>query len=42
MTAPLTTPGTDTEYDVAFDHPWKVSVWVDPINLMSYVTFVFR
>ena len=42
MTAPLTTPGTDTEDDVAFDHPWKVIVWDDPINLMSYVTFVFR
>ncbi|MAH10536.1 MAG: ATP-dependent Clp protease adapter ClpS [Acidimicrobiaceae bacterium] len=42
MTAPLTTPGIDTEDDVAFDHPWKVIVWDDPINLMSYVTFVFR
>ena len=42
MTAPLTTPGTDTEDDEAFDHPWKVIVWDDPINLMSYVTFVFR
>ena len=42
MTAPLTTPGTDTEDDVAFDHLWKVIVWDDPINLMSYVTFVFR
>ena len=42
MTAPLTTPGTDTEDDVSFDHPWKVIVWDDPINLMSYVTFVFR
>ena len=42
MTAPLTTPGTDAEDDVAFDQPWKVIVWDDPINLMSYVTFVFR
>ena len=42
MTAPLTTPGIDTEEDVAFDHLWKVIVWDDPINLMSYVTFVFR
>lgn len=22
--------------------PWKVLVWNDPVNLMSYVTFVFR
>lgn len=24
------------------DRPWKVLVWNDPINLMSYVTFVFQ
>jgi ATP-dependent Clp protease adaptor protein ClpS len=24
------------------DLPWKVIVWNDPINLMSYVTFVFQ
>ena len=24
------------------DRPWKVVVWDDPVNLMSYVTFVFR
>lgn len=24
------------------DRPWKVIVWDDPVNLMSYVTFVFR
>lgn len=24
------------------DTPWKVLVWNDPINLMSYVTYVFR
>ena len=22
--------------------PWKTVVWDDPVNLMSYVTFVFR
>ena len=27
---------------VASDHPWIVLVWNDPINLMSYVTFVFQ
>ena len=26
----------------ARDLPWKVIVWNDPINLMSYVTFVFQ
>jgi len=24
------------------DRPWLVVVWNDPINLMSYVTFVFQ
>jgi ATP-dependent Clp protease adaptor protein ClpS len=26
----------------SLDLPWKVIVWNDPINLMSYVTFVFQ
>ena len=29
----------DTELD---ERPWVVIVWNDPINLMSYVTMVFR
>lgn len=27
---------------VAVDRPWITIVWNDPVNLMSYVTFVFR
>ena len=27
---------------VAGDRPWVTIVWNDPVNLMSYVTFVFR
>ena len=27
---------------VAADRPWLVIVWNDPINLMSYVTWVFQ
>ena len=42
MTAPIATPEVDTNESTALDHPWKVIVWDDPINLMSYVTFVFR
>ena len=30
----------DTAVDL--DTPWIVLVWNDPINLMSYVTFVFQ
>ena len=33
-------PDTDETTDVAT--PWVVIVWNDPINLMSYVTFVLR
>ena len=32
--------GTDTTVEP--DRPWNVVVWNDPINLMSYVTFVFQ
>ena len=28
--------------DVRQDRPWLVDVWNDPINLMSYVTWVFQ
>ena len=28
--------------DVAPDVPWVTLVWNDPVNLMSYVTFVFQ
>ncbi|MCU1398202.1 MAG: clpS [Acidimicrobiales bacterium] len=32
----------DQDESVAPDIPWIVLVWNDPINLMSYVTFVFQ
>ncbi|MHB8439628.1 MAG: ATP-dependent Clp protease adapter ClpS [Acidimicrobiales bacterium] len=28
--------------DVGTDRPWIVIVWNDPINLMTYVTYVFQ
>jgi ATP-dependent Clp protease adaptor protein ClpS len=28
--------------EVRDDRPWIVIVWNDPVNLMSYVTFVFQ
>jgi ATP-dependent Clp protease adaptor protein ClpS len=40
MTTPVRT--TDSDVVVEPDRPWKVIVWNDPINLMSYVAFVFR
>lgn len=44
MTSPLETVDPDVESDVSVetDSPWIVLVWNDPINLMSYVTFVFQ
>lgn len=42
MTAPLTTIDPEVDDVVDLDKPWKVLVWDDPINLMSYVAFVFR
>lgn len=37
-------PGVDIdiESDPMADRPWVVLVWNDPINLMSYVTFVLQ
>jgi ATP-dependent Clp protease adaptor protein ClpS len=46
MAAPLEVqePKTDVVVDALTDEerPWVVIVWNDPINLMSYVAFVFR
>ncbi len=48
----MTGPGTEVQpveiddphsgEDVLVDRPWLVIVWNDPINLMSYVTYVFQ
>lgn len=32
----------DDDVSTSPDHPWVVLVWNDPINLMSYVTFVLQ
>ena len=34
---------TDSDLDIwqLVDKPWVTIVWDDPVNLMSYVTFVF-
>ncbi len=46
MTETVTRPGRVEEEigseDVEPDRPWLVIVWNDPINLMSYVTWVFQ
>jgi ATP-dependent Clp protease adaptor protein ClpS len=46
MAAPQVVPveQTDTEIDEVreADRPWVTVVWNDPVNLMSYVTWVFQ
>ena len=41
-TAPATIDQPTSDVDDVPDRPWVVIVWNDPINLMSYVTFVFQ
>ena len=36
----LTSP--DVSIDQLLDRPWNTIVWDDPVNLMSYVVFVFK
>jgi len=33
---------TETETDTDLDTPWNVIVYDDPVNLMSFVTLVFK
>ena len=40
--APVQEETTSSETDQAPDTPWVTLVWNDPVNLMSYVTFVFE
>ena len=44
MMAPLATPDVDLEQTTTplTERPWQAVVWNDPVNLMSYVTHVFR
>ena len=37
-----TSSAADVDADVDLDVPWITLVWNDPVNLMSYVTYVFQ
>jgi ATP-dependent Clp protease adaptor protein ClpS len=41
-TAPVEVEEPTSDTFVTPDRPWIVIVWNDPINLMSYVVFVFQ
>ena len=40
--APVEVKEPEIDEVVTPDRPWIVIVWNDPINLMSYVTYVFQ
>jgi ATP-dependent Clp protease adaptor protein ClpS len=40
--APAEVERAETGLDAVPDTPWVTIVWNDPINLMSYVTYVFQ
>jgi ATP-dependent Clp protease adaptor protein ClpS len=40
--APTTERSTETFEQAEPDVPWITLVWNDPVNLMSYVTYVFE
>ncbi|WP_297645945.1 ATP-dependent Clp protease adapter ClpS [Pseudonocardia sp.] len=46
MAAPIPTPTRQVDpvvvEDAASDSPWQAVVWNDPVNLMSYVTYVLQ
>jgi ATP-dependent Clp protease adaptor protein ClpS len=41
-TAPLEVEEPLTDEAIGTDRPWLVIVWNDPVNLMSYVVYVFQ
>ncbi len=41
MTAPAELERPEVEDATTSDRPWITIVWNDPVNLMSYVTYVF-
>ena len=40
--APVEQEVTSAGTDEAVEQPWITLVWNDPVNLMSYVTYVFQ
>lgn len=42
ITAPERVDETGVEEQIELERPWLVIVWNDPVNLMSYVTWVFQ
>lgn len=39
---PVETEKPESDLSIQLEDPWVTIVWNDPVNLMSYVSFVFR
>ena len=42
LSTPTISPDLEMTESIDIQQPWVVIVWNDPINLMSYVSFVFQ
>ena len=42
VSAPMPVETEEPEEAILVDRPWVTVVWNDPVNLMSYVTYVFE
>jgi len=42
VSAPMPVETEEPEEALLVDRPWVTVVWNDPVNLMSYVTYVFE
>jgi len=42
VTSTLEQHGTELRQQLAAEVPWRTVVWDDPVNLMTYVSYVFR
>jgi ATP-dependent Clp protease adaptor protein ClpS len=42
VSTPMPVETAEPDQAVVVDRPWSTVVWNDPVNLMSYVTYVFQ
>ena len=42
MPGPVAAPEETQQHDRRPARPWRTIVWNDPVNLMTYVSYVFR
>ena len=42
VSTPMPVETEEPDQALAVDRPWSTVVWNDPVNLMSYVTYVFQ